>query len=120
MSRLITNPNPGTSVFPFGTSCCVDVLVVVSFDCVVDVSDVVVAVGVISCAGEGGTSKTIGVGATFIVGFIGLIGLVGFVAFDRLFTHVICVSVQGPTTGCAYGVGQVEICCCVINPTYPL
>lgn len=122
---LITNPNPGTRAFPFGTVGVVDVSVLLSCcdgkgdwatgavfvsadvldagDAASDVvASVVVTVWVKSCTGEGGAAKTVVWGAAFI-GFTGLIGdtgLVTFVTFVMLFTHVFWVSVQAPTSGC--------------------
>ena len=128
ISRLITNPNPGTSSFPFGTVGVVDVSVLLSC-CdgkgdglvgavfvsteVLDAGDaavdgcsavwlsVVVAVGIESGAGEGGATETIGWGAAFngFTGLIGLTGLVTFVGFVIAFTHVFCVSTHAPKIG---------------------
>ena len=124
-SKLITNPNPGTSVFPGGTVgvfgavagwlCCdgkgdwLTVSVFVPAD-VLDgcdaalgvVTSVVVTVWVISGAGEGGTSKTGGCVAAFN-GFTGLTGLTGLVTFVGLlidFTQLFAVSIQDPASGC--------------------
>ena len=119
---------------PTGT--CVDGVVVV---CVV--SCVVVAIGVlgggavavgaggggaVSCgiasAGGGGASCGGGGGGGAggaligLTGFTGLAILVGFVA---LLTQVFAVSTQGFTVGWLYGVAQVVICCCDIEPIKP-
>ena len=124
ISKLITNPNPGTSSFPFGTVGVVDVAVLFSCcDCegdwavvavfvsadVLDAGDaasdvwlsVVVAIGVESGAGEGGASETIGWGSAFngLTGLIGDTGLVGFVGLLRLLTQLFALSVHKPATG---------------------
>lgn len=138
-SRLITNPNPGTNSFPFGTEgggvFCVVPAAGATATGAVGVWEVSVfgvdaggggasaatgggsaAAGGGSGAGGGG-SCTGGGGATGLEGLTGLDMLVGFVAF---FSHVFVVSIQDPSSGCPYGFGHVEICCCVIDPTYPL
>ena len=127
ISRLITNPNPGTSSFPFGTVGVVDVSVLLSCcdgkgdwavvavfvpadvldagdaaaDVVVGWLSVVVAVGVESGAGEGGASETIVWGAAFngLTGLIGDTGLVGFVGLLRLLTQLFALSIHEPGTG---------------------
>ena len=126
ISRLITNPNPGTSSFPFGTVGVVDVSVLLSCcdgkgdwavgavfvstdvldagDAAADVvvgASVVVTVGVESGAGEGGASETIGWGAAFngLTGLIGDTGLVTFVGLLRLLTQLFALSVHKPATG---------------------
>ena len=68
--------------------------------------------------GGGGTGAGAG-GAITVVdnGLAGLTGLDMLVGFVALFTHVFTVSIHEPTTGCPYGLGQVEVCRCVIDPT---
>ena len=134
-SRLITNPSPGISTFPFGTSAG-DVFCVggaeVAGATVVVLGDAVAfcagagfgatgstAAGVSTAAGAGGGTGAGGGGAItdFDNGLAGLTGLDMLVGFVALFTHVFTVSIHEPTTGCPYGLGQVEVCCCVIDPT---
>ena len=113
ISKPITNPNPGTKSFPFGTDgCCVlDVLpldvfggggtlpvgcdddVVADDDGVDDSAFGASAVGGGGAGGSGGGAGGSGGGA------IGLIGLVGFVTFVMLFSHEFTVSTQGPASG---------------------
>jgi hypothetical protein len=129
--KLITNPNPGTSSLPFGVDggAVFVVFVVVptegadtsadvDWDVSCFVSDVVVCT--LSTGAITGSGTVTGAGMfTGLIGLVGLTGLLTLVGLIALFAHVFCVSTQDPATGCAYGVGQVEICCCVIDPTYP-
>ena len=120
ISRLITNPNPGTNVFPAGTCGVVDVFVVVpavgaGTAGAVGVREFSVfgadaGAGVLAAGGggsampagdsifiTGGGSGAGGVGggaATGLDGFTGLDTLVGLVTD---FVHVFVVSTQGPT-----------------------
>ncbi len=113
ISRLITTPKPGTSVFPAGTAAG-KVFVVVSLDDVV--GTLTAGGGADSTAGGagnggggggsaisgGGSAKGSGArGGAFgtlngLDGFTGLLMFVGFVAF---FTQEFTDSIQGETTG---------------------
>jgi hypothetical protein len=113
ISRLITIPNPGTSVFPAGTCGC-DVVGVVPLDVVGGGADVswvvVVAVGAgeagvsdcTSCNGGGSGAGAGGIGswvAGALIGLTGFNGLLMFVTLVGLLTHEFIVSTQGETTG---------------------
>ena len=112
----MTNPNPGTNVFPAGTCGVVDVFVVVpavgaGTAGAVGVGEFsvfgacagggalaggsVAVTGGGSGAGAGGWGAGVGGNATGLDGFTGLDTLVGLVTD---FAHVFVVSTQGPTT----------------------
>ena len=124
----MTNPNPGTKSFPFGTSgafnstlaelvvvvaaagtlTSVTDVVVVSFTCTVatEVAGVskVVCNAVSSCAitGSGGINGAVVTCASGLIGFNGLIGLTGdstLVGFVIDFTHSFVTTVQVPNIG---------------------
>jgi len=122
----MTNPNPGTNSFPFGTSgvlistladpavvfagilASVADVVVVSFTCTVatEVAGVstVVCNAVSSCAitGSGWINGAVVTCANGLIGFKGLIGLTGlstFVGFVIDFTHSFVTTVQVPNIG---------------------
>ena len=127
ISRLITNPNPGTSVFPAGTVGVGDGAVLLSCgDCEVDwdvvsvfvFSDVLDACAAGASAGggaaaTGGGSAAGGVGsggggagaggggAITVVdrGLAGLTGLDMLVGFVALLTHMFDTSIQDPACG---------------------
>jgi hypothetical protein len=113
ISKLITTPKPGTSVFPAGTAAG-KVFVVVSLEDVVGA--LTIGGGADSTAGDaggggggggsaisgGGSAKSSGAGGgsfgtlNGLDGFTGLLMFVGFVAF---FTQEFTDSIQGETTG---------------------
>ena len=131
-SRLITSPNPGTSVFPFGGS---DVLCVVGAEATGATVDVTGdALGTVggggatatgaSTTGGGGSTGGGGAGAggggaisRVDNGLAGLTGLDMFVGFVADFKQLSCVVNQSAQTASLYGVEQVDILFCVISPT---
>ena len=115
-SKLITNPNPGTSSFPLGVDNGCGVVVVVAADwagaavavLVWELSVFVstfastVVVGTIVSNGATGIGTSWTGCCCMVVGLIGLTGETGlatFVTFVKDLTHVFCVSTQAPKIG---------------------
>ena len=131
ISKLITTPNPGTSVFPAGTAG--KVFVVVSLEDVV--GTLAVGGGANSTAGGagggggggsaisgGGSAKGSGAGGGafgMLNGLAGFTGLLMFVGLVALFTQLSWAVIQSPHKGSLYGVEQVDVRFSVIEPTKP-
>jgi hypothetical protein len=92
----------------------------VGSDPVVVVISTLISGAVTGALGVTGTDMPWFVGFTGLLGFNGLTGDVGFVGLLSDLTHESAVVVHPLQMGVAYGVGQEDICVCVIAPINPV